>query len=118
MSTGPLANAANPSSTQESTQPVKLVDLGGWRLHLQCVGAGGPAVVFVSGAGDFSFDWSLVQPEVARFARACAYDRAGDAWSDPGPIPRTMKQEVYELHTLLHKAGVGKVRKPRWVTGR
>ena len=58
-------------------------------------------MVFVSGSGDFSFDWSLVQPEVARFARACTYDRAGDAWSDPGPVPRTMRQEVYELRTLL-----------------
>jgi pimeloyl-ACP methyl ester carboxylesterase len=86
--------------------PGKLVDLGGWRLHLHCVGTSGPAVVFVSGSGDFSFDWSRVQPEVARFTRACAYDRAGDAWSDPGPVPRTMRQEAYELHALLRKAGV------------
>src|SRR5262249_33498570 len=50
--------------------------------------------------------WALVQPEVARFARACAYDRAGDAWSDPGPVPRTMRQESYELHTLLARAGM------------
>jgi pimeloyl-ACP methyl ester carboxylesterase len=46
-----------------------------------------------------------VQPEVARFARVCSYDRAGDGWSDLGPHPRTMGQIVYELHTLLEKAG-------------
>jgi pimeloyl-ACP methyl ester carboxylesterase len=86
--------------------PGKLVDVGGWRLHLDCAGSGGPAVVFASGSGDFSFDWALVQPGIARFARACAYDRAGDAWSDPGPIPRTMRQEAYELHTLLERAGI------------
>src|SRR5262245_50984185 len=86
--------------------PGKLVDVGGWRLHLDCAGTGSPAVVFASGSGDFSFDWALVQPEVARSARACAYDRAGDAWSDPGPIPCTLRQEAYELHTLLERAGI------------
>src|SRR5207247_7219573 len=63
-------------------------------------------VVLEAGAGDFSFDWSLVQAEVARFTRVCSYDRAGSAWSDPGPTPRTMHQEVFELHTLLRRAGV------------
>jgi pimeloyl-ACP methyl ester carboxylesterase len=107
MSDSPQANADEPSfDPGKFPPPGKLVDLGGWRLHLHCTGEGEPTVVFVSGGGDFSFDWSLVQPEVARFTRACAYDRAGAAWSDPGPTPRTMKQEVYELHTLLHKAGV------------
>src|SRR5205085_5851600 len=50
--------------------------------------------------------WSLVQPGVARFTRVCSYDRAGDGWSDLGPHPRTFHQIVYELHTLLDKAGV------------
>jgi pimeloyl-ACP methyl ester carboxylesterase len=89
--------------------PGRLVDVGGWRLHLNCTGASkasGPTVVLESGSGDFSFDWSLVQPRVARFVRVCSYDRAGNAWSDPGPRPRTMKQIAYELHTALKKAGV------------
>jgi pimeloyl-ACP methyl ester carboxylesterase len=51
-------------------------------------------------------EWSLVQPGVAKFARVCSYDRAGDGWSDMGPQPRTMHQLVYELHTLLDKGGV------------
>ena len=89
--------------------PGKLVDVGGWRLHLNCAGNNkrtGLTVVFEAGSGDFSFDWSLVQPGVARFTRACSYDRAGHAWSDLGPKPRTMKQIAYELHTLLVKAGI------------
>jgi len=36
----------------------------------------------------------------------CSYDRAGDGWSELGPHPRTLRQIVYELHTLLDKAGV------------
>jgi pimeloyl-ACP methyl ester carboxylesterase len=86
--------------------PGKLVDIGGYRLHVHCTGKGSPTVVLEAGAGDFSVDWGLVQPEVARFARVCSYDRAASAWSDPGPSPRTMKQEVYELHTVLRKAGI------------
>jgi pimeloyl-ACP methyl ester carboxylesterase len=62
--------------------------------------------VLISGASDFSFDWGLVQPGVSRFARVCSYDRAGLAWSDPGPTPRSMRQEAYELHTLLKAANI------------
>ena len=39
------------------------------------------------------------------FARVCSYDRAGAGWSDLGPRPRTMRQQVWELHALLEKAG-------------
>jgi pimeloyl-ACP methyl ester carboxylesterase len=88
--------------------PGKLLDVGGWRLHLHCTGevrGSEPIVVLEAGAGDFSVDWSLVQPDVARFARVCSYDRAGAGWSDLGPRPRTMHQIVWELRTLLEKAG-------------
>jgi pimeloyl-ACP methyl ester carboxylesterase len=47
-----------------------------------------------------------VQPEVARFTRACAYDRAGLGQSDPGTEPRDSRQIVKELHTLLMNAGI------------
>ena len=86
--------------------PGKLIDVGGHRLHINCTGSGNPTIVMEAGAGDFSFDWSLVQPEVARFARVCTYDRAGYAWSEAGPTPRTMQQIVYELHTGLVNAGI------------
>jgi pimeloyl-ACP methyl ester carboxylesterase len=87
--------------------PGRSLDVGGFRLHLNCTGKSGPAVVLIAGGGDFSFDWGLVQPGVSRFTRVCSYDRAGFAWSDPGPTPRTMRQEAYELHTLLQAARVG-----------
>jgi pimeloyl-ACP methyl ester carboxylesterase len=84
----------------------KLVDIGGYRLHLNCTGKSDPTVVLIAGSGDFSFDWSLVQPDVSRFTRVCSYDFAGFAWSDPGPTPRTMRQDAYELHTLLKAAQI------------
>lgn len=84
----------------------KLVDVGGRKLHINCTGKGSPTIVMEAGAGDFSFDWSLVQPKIAKFTRVCTYDRAGYAWSEPGPTPRTMQQVVYELHSGLSMAGV------------
>lgn len=89
--------------------PGRLIDVGGWRLHLNCTGTaqpGRPTVILEAGIGDFSVEWSLVQPRVAEFARVCSYDRAGSGWSDMGPLPRTMKQIVFELHTLLARADV------------
>jgi len=47
-----------------------------------------------------------VQPEVAKFTRVCSYDRAGLGWSDTGPSPRTARQIVGELPTLLKNAGI------------
>jgi len=85
--------------------PGKLVDLGGRKLHVYCTGSGGPTVVVENGLGDFSFDWILVQTHVSRFARICTYDRAGYAWSDLGPMPRTFAQINLELRDALAKLG-------------
>ena len=86
--------------------PGQLIDIGGYRLHIQCVGAGSPTVVLDAGLSGSSLDWSLVQPELGRTTRVCAYDRAGMGWSDPGPQPRTPRQIADELHTLLTNAGI------------
>ena len=58
-----------------------------------------------AGLGDLLDEWRLVQPEVARLARVCAYDRAGYGGSDMGAIPRTARQIATELHALLRSAG-------------
>lgn len=89
----------------------KLVDVGGYRLHLYEMGSGrreGPTIVFEAGMGCSCLDWCKVQPEVAKFAHAVSYDRAGLGWSDSGPNPRTSEQMVAELHTLLTNANVPK----------
>lgn len=85
--------------------PGTLVDLGGHRLHVDCTGKGSPTVVVENGLGDFSFDWILVQTRVSQFTRICSYDRAGYAWSDPGPKPRTLAQINLELRDALTKVG-------------
>ena len=90
-----------------SPAPGVLVDIGRHKLHIRCVGPSGakPTVILEAGGGGFSKDWFLVQDLLAPRVRTCAYDRAGLGWSDPGPRPRTMRQEVFELHALLEAAG-------------
>jgi pimeloyl-ACP methyl ester carboxylesterase len=113
VAAGLLGCAAATAAAQEGSPPPlpapgRLVDVGGWSLHLHCTGttrAGRPTVVLEAGIGDFSVEWSLVQPRVSTFARVCSYDRAGDGWSEMGPHPRTLRQIAYELHTLLSNAG-------------
>src|ERR687894_2673357 len=87
--------------------PGEMVEAGGYSLHLYCTGEpGAPTVVMDSGLGGTVLDWQLVQPEIAKFARVCTYDRAGMGWSDLGTQPRTSRQIARELHTLLDNAGV------------
>jgi pimeloyl-ACP methyl ester carboxylesterase len=89
--------------------PGRLVDVGGYRLHLNCQGNnlnGGPTIILEAGAYGNSLTWARIQPELARYGQVCVYDRAGLGWSDPGPGPRTGKQIASELHTLLQKAEI------------
>jgi pimeloyl-ACP methyl ester carboxylesterase len=100
---------ANLAASQQTTIPMpkgRLVDLGGFKVHIHCSGHGSPAVIFLHGLGDYSFDWDLVQPAVAQHTESCAYDRPGQAWSDPGPGPRGVKTSAAELHKLLQRIGL------------
>jgi len=88
-------------------RPGKLVATeDGAKLNLYCMGKGSPAVVFDSGWEDWAPAWAIVQPRVAKFTRACAYDRGGAGFSEPGPTPRTSVRIAGELRDALHRAGV------------
>jgi pimeloyl-ACP methyl ester carboxylesterase len=86
--------------------PGQLIDIGGYNLHLYCMGEGSPTVILETGLGTMSADWANVQPGVASTTRICAYDRAGVGWSDPGLQPRDPQQIAQELHTLLEEANI------------
>jgi pimeloyl-ACP methyl ester carboxylesterase len=86
--------------------PGQLVDVGGYKMHINCTGQGSPTVILAAGTADFSTTWAYVQPEIAKLTRVCAYDRAGLGWSEPSPLPRTAGNTVTELHTLLFNAKI------------
>lgn len=92
--------------------PGRLIDVGGYKLHIHCVGEGAPTVVIDGGAGAWSIHYAHIQKALSG-ARVCTYDRAGLGWSDAGPSPRTSERMVEELHALLHGAGVGPTRRRR-----
>lgn len=97
---------ATARDAQAFPRPGQLIDVGGYKLHIHCLGAGSPTVITESGLGGSSPDWSLVQPPVGESTRICSYDRAGSGWSEEGPTPRTSQQIATELHTLLINAEV------------
>lgn len=98
-------STAARSDLERDTVPGRRVDLGGYRLHLNCSGQGQPLVVLDAGLGDAGLVWQTVQEQAAAYGRICWYDRAGYGWSDPGPKPRTYQKAAEELHTLLRNAG-------------
>ncbi len=98
-----LAEAAD---AQAYPPPGRMIDVGGYRLHINCTGTGSPAVVIDAGLGDWSTMWSWVQPGVSKTTQVCTYDRAGNGWSDAGPLPRNAVEYAKELHTLLHEASI------------
>ncbi len=86
--------------------PGELVDVGGYKMHLDCTGAGSPAVILESGLGDTYISWHKVQPSIAQFTRVCSYDRAGLGFSEANPHANTSRDVAETLHTLLRNAGV------------
>lgn len=86
--------------------PGKLIDVGGYSLHIHTTGEGGPAVILDAGGGCNSLDWALVQPEIAKFTQVCSYDRAGFGWSEESSSTRTSQNFAKELHTLLQNAAI------------
>ena len=85
--------------------PGRLHDVGGYRLHLDCTGSGGPTVVLTSGLGAFSGNWARIEQALAGTTRICVHDRAGQGWSDDAPHPQDGLAAADDLHTLLGRAG-------------
>jgi pimeloyl-ACP methyl ester carboxylesterase len=86
--------------------PGRLIGADRRRLHLYCLGDGPLSVIFESGLAASSLSWRPIQEEVARFARACAYDRSGYGWSPRASGSRSARVAAADLNRLLQAAGV------------
>lgn len=87
--------------------PQRLIDIGGRKLNIYCIGKGSPTVILDGGLGSDITEWRFVQPEIAKTTQVCAYDRAGNGFSDPAPLPRDAKALAADLSSLLRAAKVG-----------
>lgn len=99
--------AAGEARDRRRYQPYgRLVDVGGHRLHIRCVGDGSPAVVIVPALGAYSAAWLEVQDALAAETKVCVYDRPGLGWSDPVAAWPSAAGMARDLHDLLQGAGI------------
>ena len=75
-------------------------------MHIDCTGEGSPTVILESGLGDTYVSWRKVQPEIAKFARVCSYDRAGLGYSDPVSAAAYQQSDRAGITAVAAAAGV------------
>jgi len=97
-------HAAPPAGQDAYASGQVKVDVGDRKLNMYCIGKGSPTVLFEADGGRAGWDWSAVQPEVAKRTRACVYDRAGMGFSDPATRAATAGNSTKDLHFLLKNA--------------
>jgi pimeloyl-ACP methyl ester carboxylesterase len=84
--------------------PGRLVDVGGRRLHILCIGRGGPTIlVEPSGLGNSASD-AGVRTALAQRTQVCSYDRAGVGWSDRAPRTASIGTLADDLRRLIANA--------------
>ena len=98
--------AAMETDKKNFPPPGNLIDVGGFKMHIHCVGEGSPTVILEALSGGFSSYWAWVQPEVAKQVRVRAYDRAGYGWSESDSEPESPERTAHNLHVLLTNAGI------------
>jgi len=86
--------------------PGRLIDVGGHRLHLECVGSGSPTVILQSGLGETGAYWRWISAAVAHDTKVCVYDRPGRGWSEETPAPQDGFAVARDLHVLLERANL------------
>lgn len=84
------------------------VDVGGYALWMRTQGQGTPTVVFESGGGEDSTEWSNIEPAIRERTnvRTVVYDRAGLGKSDPNPQLYRIEDEATALRRALDQCGI------------
>ncbi len=85
----------------------QLIDVKNHKMHIYAKGEGSPTVVLTVGSGTpcAYTDYYYIQKELLKITRTVTYDRPGFGWSEPTSIPRTIDEQVNDLHELLNKSG-------------
>jgi pimeloyl-ACP methyl ester carboxylesterase len=108
MAVGSIVHMVSVAGFQRQFPPPgKLVDVGGYRVHVLAEGQnkGNPTVVFIPGAHSPGYALYHLHRALRQETRSILFDRGGSGWSDPGPFPRRTLQEVEELRKALQAAG-------------
>ena len=98
----------NQTGNNDSVTLDRMVDVGGYRLYVNCAGKnilGSPTVVMDAGGLYSSVSWNKVQPGIAKLTQVCVYDRAGLGRSERRPNESYPSQEIVrDLHSLIVNA--------------
>ncbi|MEO0572596.1 MAG: alpha/beta hydrolase [Bacteroidota bacterium] len=102
-----LAGLISRLFSPEPKPPGRLVDVGGFKLHINAVGAKNhkPTLVIESGAGAPSEYYYWLGELLKDSIRVVRYDRAGIGYSEAGNEPRDPETIARELHQLLEISG-------------
>ncbi|WP_372594191.1 alpha/beta fold hydrolase [Actinotalea sp.] len=102
---GMVTNVQTRATADQYPMPGQAYDVNGHRLHLLCSGSGSPTVVLENGLGLSSPAWARITATVGSATRVCAYDRAGQGWSEAPTQPQDSRAVAADLHLLLQSAG-------------
>jgi pimeloyl-ACP methyl ester carboxylesterase len=87
--------------TRKFPAPGVVVNTSRGRMHVQQMGAGGPAIVLEAGIAASSLNWSVLQPRLAEFAATYSYDRPGFGWSAQSRRECTLQAMSDDLHAIV-----------------
>jgi len=102
---GMFATAVTAHDRHTYGAPGTRYDVGGHRLHMYCSGSGSPTVLLENGLGEVSASWARITAAVSATTRVCAYDRAGQGWSDDVASRQDADAIATDLHALLERSG-------------
>ncbi|PIB30614.1 alpha/beta hydrolase [Maribacter sp. 4G9] len=87
--------------------PGELVDVGGFKLHVNSTGERNnkPTLVIEAGAGGHSEYYYWLAEGLRDSMRVIRYDRAGIGYSELSDGPRDPETVAHELHKLLERTG-------------
>ncbi|HRD95966.1 MAG TPA: alpha/beta hydrolase [Rubrivivax sp.] len=88
--------------------PGRLIDVGGYRVHLLAEGSaprGRVPVVWFAGGHASGYSMHHLHRAFRGETRSILIDRPGTGWSDTGPFPRTTAREAEEVLLALERAG-------------
>ncbi|HET9361285.1 MAG TPA: alpha/beta fold hydrolase [Vicinamibacterales bacterium] len=95
---------AEARASSEFPPPGTMVDVGGRRLHLICIGEGTPTVIFESSGFGSALSSVAARQRLAARTTVCSYDRRGRGWSDPAPGATTVGDLARDLGVLQDRA--------------
>lgn len=98
---------ADAQAAREFPPPGTMVDIGGRRLHLVCIGRDDPmepTVMFLSSGWGNALSSSRARERLANRTRVCSYDRLGHGWSDAAPGVMTIDGTANDLGVLQDRA--------------